>query len=1216
MDLREAYLTPRTWPTSAGRETSPKESFNFGRLNFGRLNRKGSRVPEAGGTATQAGIFYQNSVAALALADLLDLDQRIARERVVEVRLEAPEDVDDIVIRFADQHRKFQSVKLRINGRDRAWARIWVNLDNQRQSPTFSVNDEFVLVVEKTSRDSGNVAELCDRAAASIDVQELLQRLTDRQTVLFDSITSVLQSDTAAFELLRRTSLLHLPPAEIDRELARRRLAGGQSPAPTLLPILRDIAGGEALRRGLFQQAPLRRRLKLEYDLSLGEPAEWGLESYRRTVQRLARIEVPGMGISRPAEELFVWPRVREHDRARPTNFEDEDPSYLDRREEVGLDLRAFPSDRLDRVVVVAGPGYGKSALLTTLSGKLAEGAMVPVLIPLASMASTTDSVISYLTNYVNRDLDLSADWQRLAEEGLLVLLLDGLDEASLGARPLLMQRIAQFSARYPRASWILTVRDAAVFAGLDEATVVELLPLDDSDIERFASTMKSYLGEVDGWEFVRKLKHYPDLDRLARIPLFLMMLLANSGLAMQDVLTRSDLIEAYLKTLFSPAQHKPMCNPVDRWEALRAIAERLAFERLERQEIGATEGEVREVVSRVAALPEETDILIEQLKTNGILKPQSAIRLQFPYPIVQEYLAARHLVDHHLNSLERRIGDAVQRPWAQVIQFALELHPTPGPIIEAMLAREDDAFRTGLRLVGRCIANGATVSPELRKQVGDCLVEYWIHAPSESRERVGRLLHDAFSYPPSNALIEALYHNWLINYGGGDIISNISDLDLTLRILDKLIDRDLSGLMIYHSLRPAFRAAGDAAFRTIMEKMNSEPIQEDEIIAISSLFLNFSAGDVCRELALSAARDPHLPAQARMRAFALAGTPLEEDGIALSMKAFRHEDWHRHYAAEDLVKVHSEPARFLQELFLDSSIPLERRRGLAANVAILVPDAEIRTALYRNCISNSSVDTEIKIALRLIAARFGDRAVFEGLVEEIGQIPVEHAATTIALLGHFPHRALSDRAVEIIRERELSPNEVVRIANLMPTGLLYIFDMDAGFGGALHPAPPHPGLDAWTQLVEGWVDRQDLPPGARLSVARVGAQLGSNWSRAKLEEWVSCIDDMDAPEWTEGDTQGHALGHALQEVRFRKPRLCCPMIEKIVASERYNVARCGISALQATGNDEALRRLIDLHEAKSDWFLRDTIANAIELVAARRGAVVRRVGHGYRMAR
>jgi len=47
-------------------------------------------VAERGGATTQEGIFYQNTVAAWYLADLLELTQLPPRERVLEVRVEAP----------------------------------------------------------------------------------------------------------------------------------------------------------------------------------------------------------------------------------------------------------------------------------------------------------------------------------------------------------------------------------------------------------------------------------------------------------------------------------------------------------------------------------------------------------------------------------------------------------------------------------------------------------------------------------------------------------------------------------------------------------------------------------------------------------------------------------------------------------------------------------------------------------------------------------------------------------------------------------------------------------------------------------------------------------------------------------------------------------------------------------------------------------------------
>lgn len=377
----------------------------------------------------------------------------------------------------------------------------------------------------------------------------------------------------------------------------------------------------------------------------LGEPPEWGLAAYRSTIQRLSRVEIPGLGISGSVEELFVWPRAQLYDRNRQSGFEDEDPALDSHRQEVTLNLRLFPTEELHRVVVVAGPGYGKSALLTALANDLAKSPMVPVHVPLASLASAGKSVINFLKSSISQEMDLSADWQLLAEQGLLTLLFDGLDEVPSVSRPPLMRQISIFSALYPSAPWVLTVRDAAVVTGLPEATVVELLPLNDEDIERFALAMQDHLGELRSWQIVSRLKLYPDLDRLARIPLFLVMLLATTDLATTTALRRSDLIESYLKTFFSPSHHKVVQNPVDRADVLVQIAETLAFERLEQQEIGATEREVRNVITRVASFADEAGRLFDQLIANGILKLQSAIRLQFPYPIVQEYLAARHLV-------------------------------------------------------------------------------------------------------------------------------------------------------------------------------------------------------------------------------------------------------------------------------------------------------------------------------------------------------------------------------------------------------------------------------------------------------------------------------------------------------------------------------------------------------------------------------------------
>ena len=68
-------------------------------------------MPEPAGPANQSGVLYQNTIAALFLARMCDPGERPVTEQVVRVRVEAPTDVDDIVLHFADGHRCFIQAK-------------------------------------------------------------------------------------------------------------------------------------------------------------------------------------------------------------------------------------------------------------------------------------------------------------------------------------------------------------------------------------------------------------------------------------------------------------------------------------------------------------------------------------------------------------------------------------------------------------------------------------------------------------------------------------------------------------------------------------------------------------------------------------------------------------------------------------------------------------------------------------------------------------------------------------------------------------------------------------------------------------------------------------------------------------------------------------------------------------------------------------------------
>jgi hypothetical protein len=536
-------------------------------------------MPERGGTTTQNGIYYQNSVAVLAMLDMLDMNPAPAHQRVTDVRVEAPDQVDDIVVRHADATAIYQNVKLELPTGE-AWDKLWKQLGAQRTNPGFHENDTMQVVVANSTQRFDDCVEMSKRAQAE-GLDEWVARLSKRHITVLDDIVKQVGSRHAALAIFQRTSFIHWSQEHVEAEFARRRLAAGGS---TALPnILRDVISGGAGHRAHYRAGPLRRRLALEHNLHLEEPPAWGLTAYREAIKNQGTITIPGTDRSGRVEELFVWPTARDFQSDGLRGFEDEDPGYWREPTRDSVDLRDFPQQEFDRIVVVAGPGYGKSALLTALSSGLAQGPYVPVETPLAQLAMSGTNVLAFVEEHLSNEYGLAADWRRLAEQGLLVLLYDGLDEIPASDRTVVLRRIAQFSSIYPHCPWLLTARDPAVVSGLPDARLLELTPLSDQDIASFAAVIAGHLESIDASNFVNRLRQYPDLNRLARIPLFLSMLLATTDAQELKPMNRADLIEGYLNTLIAPAAHKVVTDGLPA-PSLRTIAQDVAFRKIERR--------------------------------------------------------------------------------------------------------------------------------------------------------------------------------------------------------------------------------------------------------------------------------------------------------------------------------------------------------------------------------------------------------------------------------------------------------------------------------------------------------------------------------------------------------------------------------------------------------------------------------------------------------
>jgi len=598
-------------------------------------------LTEIGGPTAQAGIRYQDRVAALYLGRMIDPRARPRVERPVEVRVESPDDVDDFVVRFDDGSRRYFQVKLALERRGEAWRSLWLALYRQlRNSP--SPDDRLELVLGEPSAIASNLIALTARTDGA-DVEEWHSRLTAEQQAI---VASIAQAICAGFkevlQIFTRLCVSVWPAAELERDYVPLWMPDANVPGLRLFQTLTGIAWAGAETRKRFDGATLRDQLTAEAEIMIAAPPSWGGERYRAAVVDLAGIEVPGTGFRQAQDREFLWPRCLRYDRERQADFDDDLPGWRDLSATQEVDLREFPSVDLNAVVVVAGPGFGKSTLVNAIARKTALSGLVPAIVSVTKFSEFDLTIAEYLEQVVNTEFDVGVDWSAAAATGGLVLFVDGLDEVSSDRRVIVLERLKVYRAAHPGVRWMLTVRDAAALAPPSGATLLELAPLRDTDVLRYVTFYRPDEPRLAA-ALLERMRSRPDLAQLVRIPIFLALMLV---MRLEDAdLRRSDLLDTYLETLFRPAAFKRTENETIDVTALRTVAERAAFKALETDTIGVTNQLFTICVKQI--LPTAiTDEVREALIRRGVLRPSGLTRLAFPFPIVQEYLASAELIE------------------------------------------------------------------------------------------------------------------------------------------------------------------------------------------------------------------------------------------------------------------------------------------------------------------------------------------------------------------------------------------------------------------------------------------------------------------------------------------------------------------------------------------------------------------------------------------
>ena len=246
---------------------------------------------------------------------------------------------------------------------------------------------------------------------------------------------------------------------------------------------------------------------------------------------------------------------------------------------------------------------------------------------------------------------------------------------------------------------------------------------------------------------------------------------------------------------------------------------------------------------------------------------------------------------------------------------------------------------------------------------------------------------------------------------------------------------------------------------------------------------------------------------------------------------------------------------------------------------------------------------------MHTFAARYGDRAAFEALVDRLSTLGIDAAYATVALLGHHRSLDLGVRAAEAIANRVTGSREAANFAHYAVIGMTSTFEMDSFNSGFIRHSSPHPSIDVWAELVETWTLRNDATEIERFRLLLAASQLGSARAVDSLETLVCSLMNPDDSRFDAEDELGQHMRAAIDELRQKRRPLPLTVGERFARALRPNVPFAGIAAIAAHADRAALDLLVLIHNDSQTWGRRAEFAEATETLASRLGVIVTRAG-------
>jgi len=1149
-----------------------------------------------GGPANQSGIYFQNTYAVLYLAKLLN-PVATDSNKVVSVRVEAPQEVDDIVVIFSNGQRLFIQAKLGLNPSGETWAKLWNDSVTQYKDVSFNPEDRICIALADAPNWAKNLYEACKKAQANqayIKWQECLakseikilekvrsalpHKLTDQEFLEFIKINEV---DRVIQEQLEERILPYLPDAEPSKE--------------ELLMKLRDLCGGYSRYRRRFLAPDLQRELTNKCKISLQIGGIGDLLIYRKAlVEKYNLLSIPGLPIGGPRRERYIWPHLTKTSFRDLTQqkelYEEEDKAKVHVSDHV--DLRSFPTDKLKKAIIIAGAGHGKTTLLESLTHYFAEGPWVPVVIPLSRLLDSGLTVLSYLINQINKYFSLNIDWALLSERNETIICYDGLDELSISDRQTAKELIENHSSRYKNVPWLLTVRDSKALPGAFGADILELNPFDENQQEEFLLAWAP--------EIINRLGHiwsirwdYPDLERLFQIPLYLALVAASSTTENPLPKNRKELFEKYLHLLLNPEEHKPTqgmsCDPY----YLRELLQELSFESLESSRFSVQE-------RRIAQWLRKKNIQMDSRKVAGDVSKSGLFRIEGgnlvpTFPIMMEYLAAGNLNNFSIDELVVHYRKSEGRPWAQMLLFCLEQYQKVDELVEALLQEPDDAFDSGLMRIGYAVANGAAVGDLYKSKIGQKLATRWSEATWKQKKNIGRILADGFYLnPPQEALDFAI--RWTGAYRSADLIARSERTDFILPMMLGEIQRDYQDWSDFNECKHKY----PTIISSVISKLIENETLEDKDYKLGELLEWAGSNDsvLLEEWSARYQEYPYFSCVAAMLLeYPVKGEILDKIKNTYIRKIDEEKSYHFKRLLQTAVHNSKDKMRYLLSLFNDPFIPIEFTEGVISRTDLGYWQPNRLETINWFWKQRKGLRKHIQYSLRIWKAMYGDDEQQKWIVDHLEKLVQDQPYRTLHTFQKFNSPKLFLEGLEKLKQMNIADDLRPSMASVLTSICIHSINLNDYFGDswACYPCPRHEHADFVAELIEDWLSKSQIGSFQYLQLLNDAYKLSPYRHAQALYDFLSNqINITDNWDWDQEISEGISN---LQENQKVTQKLTCDQLVFFIKTFDGNVSLRAVSALQALATEKALSALIELIEEKPS---EDSILEAIEELSFR----------------